>query len=629
MKTLFCHIARRQIVAVVAALLQLAPSVATATEIKAGVYLNGKDAGQYREETREEPGQVTDIVEQLYVFERIGSRVEVSSRETYRQDSEGQLTGGHFETSSSKSSILMDIVVKAGTLEISTQSGEGRYTRNLPFDGELLGPHAVRNLLIRSAPPRLARYKTFVPTLGAIKEITVNCVARENIKSDGPSISTLKVEMSVEGIPGKTIMWVDESGRAVRVRQDSPFGPIEIARANYKTAPATNPTATGGTYENSESVSNIRLPHPRKLRAVTVELRKKPGAEPGWPAFSPENQHVSEKTADRIVIAMTQPAPDSGSPGPAKGEPGTEKPNALVQSDDAQIKSLAASVPAGETDPWKKALALQRWVAANMQFDTGIAVAPASELVRDRHGTCMGYATLLAALTRAAGIPSRIKLGYVYDSGMWGGHAWSEVLVNGRWLPLDAAEYFPGVADAARIGVITATGESGTIDNVGDLALLFGKIEIRVVSYSLGQEENKIQPQDKGYSVEGNTYVNRHLGLRVTKPNGATFKELEAHWPHRTVVTIEDAAGSAVILYGRANPDGSLPEQASALVKEMDSSLWRTARWNDAAAVRAQAPQKEAVVAQSGDALWAIVASGSDPGPLLERTLKATRISDF
>ena len=43
-----------------------------------------------------------------------------------------------------------------------------------------------------------------------------------------------------------------------------------------------------------------------------------------------------------------------------------------------------------------------------MTFDLGIALAPSSEILRDRRGTCVGYATLLAALARSVGIPSRV-----------------------------------------------------------------------------------------------------------------------------------------------------------------------------------------------------------------------------
>ena len=619
-------------IAAIAIVIRPSPARSTidesANEIVAGVSLNGKDAGKYREETREHSGEITDVVEQLYVFDRLGSTVEISSKEEYRQDRYGRLKGGHFEMSASKRSIVTDVAVQGSTLQVTTGSGDSHYSRTLPLSGELFGPHGGRLILQKMEVARTERYKAFVPAAGAIKEITLKCIARETLRGEGPSSAeTLKIESSVEGIPGKVTMWVDRSGRIVRMLQDSPFGPIEIARANFKSTTTATAPVPGATYESSLSVSNVRLPHPRKLRSVTVELSKKKGAEPGWPVFSTDNQQVSSKTPDRIIITIAQPGSELATPGTAKSEPAFEKPNALVQSDDEQVRAIATKVAGAENNPWKKALALQKWVAANMHFDTGIAVAPASELARDRHGTCIGYATLLAALIRAEGIPSRIKLGYVYDSGIWGGHAWTEALIQGRWLPLDAAEYFPGVADAARIGVITVSGESGTIDNVGELALLYGKVAIRTLSYSLGQSEVSIPAEETGYAIQGNVYDNRHLGLRVTKSDSGTFKNVEAHWPDRTVVTIEEPDGSAAILYGRSNPDEPLAEQAAGLVKEIASSEWKDARWNESPGVRGEAGMRQAIVMQRDDVLWAIVASGENARALLERVLKSAVIS--
>ena len=46
----------------------------------------------------------------------------------------------------------------------------------------------------------------------------------------------------------------------------------------------------------------------------------------------------------------------------------------------------------------------------------------------------------LAALARARGIPARLAVGLVYMEGTqsFGYDAWTEVYVDGRWIPLDA-----------------------------------------------------------------------------------------------------------------------------------------------------------------------------------------------
>src|SRR5262249_53239321 len=149
------------------------------------------------------------------------------------------------------------------------------------------------------------------------------------------------------------------------------------------------------------------------------------------------------------------------------------------------VQKIAQQVVGNEHDLFRAAQALQSWTAAHMQFDAGIAITPASEVVRDRRATCFGYSILLSSLARAAGIPARIRMGYVYVAGAWGGHAWVEVLDGTQWIPLDAALYAPYPADAARFSVMTTSLESGTVSEVGELAKLFGNIDIQILEYTV------------------------------------------------------------------------------------------------------------------------------------------------
>src|SRR5207302_6737384 len=127
-------------------------------------------------------------------------------------------------------------------------------------------------------------------------------------------------------------------------------------------------------------------------------------------------------------------------------------------------------------------LALERWVSENMHFDLGVAFAPSVEVLERRRGTCVAFATLLASLTRAMGIPSRLAFGYVYVNGMFGGHAWTEVLIGDEWVPIDAAIVAEGSADAARFAfawTALAEGPSSLSNSAG--SRLYGAISARVL----------------------------------------------------------------------------------------------------------------------------------------------------
>jgi transglutaminase-like putative cysteine protease len=62
------------------------------------------------------------------------------------------------------------------------------------------------------------------------------------------------------------------------------------------------------------------------------------------------------------------------------------------------------------------------------------------DLLQDRHGDCTEHALLFTTLARASGIPARDVAGLVYlgdQAQAFGGHAWNEVLLDGRWVPVD------------------------------------------------------------------------------------------------------------------------------------------------------------------------------------------------
>src|SRR5262249_24858110 len=75
------------------------------------------------------------------------------------------------------------------------------------------------------------------------------------------------------------------------------------------------------------------------------------------------------------------------------------------------------------------------------------------DLIEQKAGDCTAYAALFTTLARAAGIPAREVSGFAYmgdSQKAFGGHAWNEVVLNGRWHPSDGSvgEF---EVDAARI----------------------------------------------------------------------------------------------------------------------------------------------------------------------------------
>jgi transglutaminase-like putative cysteine protease len=116
--------------------------------------------------------------------------------------------------------------------------------------------------------------------------------------------------------------------------------------------------------------------------------------------------------------------------------------NFYLKSDDDEVKKHAKAAVGKETDEWKKALAIEKWVHANLRNKNySEAFATADQVARTLEGDCTEHAVLTAAMCRAVGIPSRTALGLVYTNAKgpsMGFHMWTEAYVQGQWMPLDA-----------------------------------------------------------------------------------------------------------------------------------------------------------------------------------------------
>ncbi|MDI6631832.1 MAG: stalk domain-containing protein [Bacillota bacterium] len=92
--------------------------------------------------------------------------------------------------------------------------------------------------------------------------------------------------------------------------------------------------------------------------------------------------------------------------------------------------------------------AIHDWIAENITYDVAasrqqwIPQKRASAVLRSRSGVCEHFSRLMAALCRANGIPAVVVRGYARRKNEpWPAepnHAWNEVLINGRWVTIDA-----------------------------------------------------------------------------------------------------------------------------------------------------------------------------------------------
>ena len=106
---------------------------------------------------------------------------------------------------------------------------------------------------------------------------------------------------------------------------------------------------------------------------------------------------------------------------------------------DPAIQLLAQRAAAGFTEPTRQVEALVRFVHGYIDYAEEESARTVKNILRDRRGDCTEYANLLTTMARALGFAARTVSGLAYDveAKSFALHNWSEVAVDGWWIPVD------------------------------------------------------------------------------------------------------------------------------------------------------------------------------------------------
>jgi Transglutaminase-like superfamily len=636
---------RRPLLLATAVLLVIAANLAPARAQKAAGVAPGEDwfvtrlQGQpvgyeHSAVTTEGQGDNTSVVtndEQLMVIKRLGSEIKLKITVKYWESSSGQLL--KLQSNTDMSAMTMTTEATVGKNEITVKSGTGgtNYEQKVPYSGELLGPNGVRMRSVASLKKTGDKltFQTFVPDQTAVKKITRTVLGLESIDLARGKTDSIKVEEEMEDIPLKSTVWLSVDGETLRTVAAVPaLGDIENVLTDKQTALAASSGSelSADVFKNAVARSNIRLPQPRSLDRLLLRLALK-SKDLGWPSLADERQKVLDQNADAMTLEIRKVLPKGTAARPvavAEANRVYLEPNSYLQSDDPEIKKIANDVVGKEPDAFKAAQALERWVYTNLTGKGfGVGFATASEVCKDRQGDCSEHAVFLAALARAAGIPSRVAMGLEYLEGIWGGHAWTEVLIGQEWIALDATLGL-GYVDAAHLRIMASSMKDGMGKEVTKLAQLLGNVDIKVTEFDLAGKTTKVGDKAAPYTVNGITYENPWLGVTVVAPQGFTVGDLDAVYPDATVVGMKGPEGEIRLRQGQVMGGDSPDEAAKKMLTTAGLADKQTSETVSGkhAAVGSSSDAKGAVFINGSD-LWLLSAKGKNAGTLFETVCRS------
>jgi Transglutaminase-like superfamily len=335
-------------------------------------------------------------------------------------------------------------------MKLVIDAGGQRQQRVIPWGPDVHGPYGAEQSMARKPMKEHEKrpLKMYIPELNKVCDVLLESRTYEPILlGDGAKRPLLRIDQATT-VDGKrrpeydARLYVDKDGQVLKSEQDV-LGGMVVYRTTEEAA-----RAPAGPIKFDLILSTVlkvdrKIASPDQTRHIKYRLTLK-GSEPAkvFPADARQSIQAQESDPNSAILEIKSSGPLDGEA--AGGEVAAEfrTPNALIDSDDVRVRSLATRVTRGVIDPWAKATAINQWVHQNIKDkDFSTAFAAAGEVARNLKGDCTEHAVLAAAMCRAVAIPSRVVVGllYVDDLGGFGFHMWDEVYVNNRWVAIDPA----------------------------------------------------------------------------------------------------------------------------------------------------------------------------------------------
>jgi len=225
-------------------------------------------------------------------------------------------------------------------------------------------------------------------------------------------------------------------------------------------------------------------------KSITYNLSPVIGAS-DFTIPSNDNQKAQQLGGGKMILKVEPVIAPAGAKFPYKGTDAAileaMEPTRFLQSDNEQIIDLARSAVGSTKDAAEAARKIEAFVSQYIENRSlSVGYASAAEVVASRQGDCTEFAVLTAAMCRAVGIPAQVVAGVAYVDDFlgqqgFGGHAWTQAYIGGKWVGLDASFRGGGRGGYDAGHIILAAGNGGPGDLL-NLAPTLGQFKIDKVT---------------------------------------------------------------------------------------------------------------------------------------------------
>lgn len=430
----------------------------------------GLRLGYVQVETARRPdgGREVTTVQVLTLKERGGAIAEITDRTVRRENAAGATVGISSLTERGRTWTREDAVINGGKAVIvrRTPTDRRQATVDLPpgvrFDlGDALIPAWDGKSLIR------------------FDYLSLDAQAIERVVIEPAAGGALRKRYDGDDLRGVARLTI-ENGRVAATTQTMFGHRITIRRTDRADALKKHPP-----YSVLSAVMN-KSPYRIPAGAARGHIRYRFGFQDGIAFAPPQTGEQRVRMApDGMVLDICR-ACGRGLPSDPAYLERARQPTAWLQSDHPRLRALAASIRTMKANDDIKMQLLIRVALPYLRRMDFAGHYSALETLERRAGDCTEAAVLLAALGRAAGIPTKVASGLVYSRERYHGvsnvfmpHSWTVAYADGAWRSYDLAlEDF----DATHIALTIGDGDERSIGAAGQLASLLrwdGMTEVR------------------------------------------------------------------------------------------------------------------------------------------------------
>ena len=435
-----------------------------------GVYIQGNKVGHGRITLRAsapgEPGGVASRMELDMVLAGAGARQTMNVAEVryYGGEAPFPLVASSYRLEASGTVDERSLTADPDAVVVKRKvNGEAQPDKRLPPTKDTLRSALVTAPLHPARVPRGATASAHTWSWDRLRDDVVSATAQgvERVRRAGVTSDVLTLDLAYELLGVRAITRVADDGAVLEMS----VGGAMVLRLEEEAVARSG--VTGFDILSTGVSVDARLGPPERVDALKLRARLPEGATlPDAP-----NQRVAAASDRWVTVSLARGA---GAPVREGERDAALAADAVVDADHPTIQQQSASLTAGLQTDREKVDALSAWVYKSVEKRLATHMPTASSVLRSRFGDCSEHAWLMAALTRAAGIPARPVYGVAWlgdRERAFGYHAWVEVALDGRWWPVDPTWNQPMV-DATHLKL----GE-----DLGAVGRALGALELEVV----------------------------------------------------------------------------------------------------------------------------------------------------